>query len=85
LKLLTVGLQANLATAVAGKLLQGVSAAYLTRIAGKSFVDYFENQQDWGDGGMQAVVEKHYRLNRRDQIMQQFVQQAITSVRGIHQ
>ncbi|MEM7062960.1 MAG: GTP-binding protein [Cyanobacteria bacterium P01_B01_bin.77] len=77
LKLLTVGLQANLATAVAGKLLQGVSAAYLTRIAGKSFVDYFENQQDWGDGGMQAVVEKHYQLNRRDQILQQFVQKAI--------
>ena len=79
LKLLTVGLQANLATAVAGKLLQGVSAAYLTRIAGKSFVDYFENQQDWGDGGMQAVVEKHYQLNRRDQIVQQFIQRALVS------
>ncbi|NEZ56311.1 YcjF family protein [Adonisia turfae] len=82
LKLLTVGLQANLATAVAGKLLQGVSAAYLTRIAGKSFVDYFENQQDWGDGGMQAVLEKQYQLNRRDQIVQQFIQQAIASVRS---
>ena len=82
LKLLTVGLQANLATAVAGKLLQGVSAAYLTRIAGKSFVDYFENQQEWGDGGMQAVLEKHYQLNRRDQVVQQFVQQAIAAVRS---
>ncbi len=80
LKLLTVGLQANLATVVAGKLLQGVSAAYLTRIAGKSFVDYFENQQEWGDGGIQAVVEKHYQLNRRDQIVQQFIQQALASV-----
>ena len=80
LKLLTVGLQANLATAVAGKLLQGVSAAYLTRIAGKSFVDYFANQQSWGDGGMQAVVEKHYQLNRRDQMVQQFIQQAIRSM-----
>ena len=77
LKLLTVGLQANLATAVAGKLIQGVSAAYLTRIAGKSFVDYFANQQDWGDGGMQAVVEKHYQLNRREQIVQQFIQQVL--------
>ncbi len=81
LKLLTVGLQANLTTAIAGKLLQGVSAAYLTRIAGKSFVDYFKNHQDWGDGGMQAVVEKHYQLNRRDQIVQQFIQQALASVR----
>ncbi|MEM9803812.1 MAG: GTP-binding protein [Cyanobacteria bacterium P01_D01_bin.56] len=82
LKLLTVGLQANLATAVAGKLLQGVSAAYLTRIAGKSFIDYFANQQEWGDGGMQAVVEKHYQLNRRDQMLQQFIQQAIKSIRS---
>ncbi|MEM6252082.1 MAG: GTP-binding protein [Cyanobacteria bacterium P01_D01_bin.156] len=80
LKLLTVGLQANLATAVAGKLLQGASAAYLTRIAGKSFVDYFANQQSWGDGGMQAVVEKHYQLNRRDQMLQQFIQQAVKSI-----
>ncbi|MEM8612253.1 MAG: GTP-binding protein [Cyanobacteria bacterium P01_H01_bin.105] len=77
LKLLTIGLQSNLATAIVGKILQGVSAAYLTRIAGKSFVDYFENQQDWGDGGMQAVVEKHYQLNRRDQVVQQFIQQAL--------
>lgn len=82
LKLLTVGLQANLATAVAGKLLQGVSAAYLTRIAGKSFVDYFANQQNWGDGGMQAVVEKHYQLNRQEQIVQQFVHQALNSIRS---
>ncbi|MBT9311647.1 YcjF family protein [Leptothoe kymatousa] len=82
LKLLTVGLQTNLATVAAGKLLQGASAAYLTRIAGKSFMDYFSNQQDWGDGGMQAVVEKHYQLNRRDQILQQFIQQAIQTLRS---
>ncbi|NEQ48969.1 MAG: DUF697 domain-containing protein [Leptolyngbya sp. SIO3F4] len=82
LKLLSIGLQANVATAVAGKLLQGVSAAYLTRIAGKSFVDYFENQQDWGDGGMQAVLEKHYQLNRREQIVQQFVRQIVRREAG---
>lgn len=82
LKLLTIGLQANLATAIAGKLLQGVSAAYLTRIAGKSFMDYFENQQQWGDGGMQAVLEKHYQLNRRDQIVQQFIKQALTTIQS---
>jgi hypothetical protein len=28
-------------------------------------------------------VEKHYQLNRRDQIVQQFVQQAIQSVGGL--
>ncbi|MEL7505151.1 MAG: GTP-binding protein [Cyanobacteria bacterium J06554_6] len=77
LKLLTLGLQANIATAVAGKLIQGVSAAYLTRIAGKSFITYFQQNQDWGDGGIQTVVEKQYQLNRREAFVKAFVQSAV--------
>ncbi len=77
MKLLAVGLQANIATAVASKLLQGVSAAYLTRIAGKSFISYFQANQDWGDGGVQAEVERQYRLNQRDEFIKQFLQSAI--------
>ena len=77
MKLLAVGLQANLATAVASKLLQGVSAAYLTQIAGKSFVTYFQANQDWGDGGVQAVVEQQYQLNRKDEFVKQFLSNAI--------
>lgn len=82
LRLLSIGLQASVAAAVAGKLIQGVSAAYLTRIAGKSFMEYFENQQGWGDGGIQAVVEKHYRLNRREELVQRFVQSALASLKS---
>jgi uncharacterized protein len=77
MKLLSVGLQATIATAVASKLLQGVSAAYLTRIAGKSFITYFQANQDWGDGGIQAVVEQQYQLNRRDEFVKQFLRSAI--------
>ena len=77
MKMLAVGLQANLATAVASKLLQGVSAAYLTRIAGKSFVTYFQANQNWGDGGVQAVVEQQYQLNRKDEFVKQFLGSAI--------
>lgn len=77
MKLLAVGLQANLATAVASKLLQGVSAAYLTQIAGKSFITYFRANQDWGDGGVQAVVEQQYQLNRKDEFVKQFLSSAI--------
>ncbi|MBE9078880.1 GTP-binding protein [Romeria aff. gracilis LEGE 07310] len=80
MQLLAVGLQTNLATAVAGKLVQGVSAAYLTRIAGKSFIEYFQQHQDWGDGGMQAVIERQYQLNRRDDFLRQFLQTAIERV-----
>ncbi len=77
MKLLSVGLQATVATAIASKLLQGVSAAYLTRIAGKSFIVYFQANQDWGDHGIQAVVEQQYQLNRRDAFVKQFLHSAI--------
>jgi small GTP-binding protein len=74
--LLSLGLQLNLATAVAGRALKGASGAYLTRIAGKSFVEYFQHNQTWGDGGMGAVIEEQFRLNQRDVLLKAFVQEA---------
>ena len=49
-EILARALQLNLATYLVGKAIQGVTAAYLTRIAGKSFIEYFRHDQDWGDG-----------------------------------
>ena len=77
MKLLAVGLQMNVATAVASKLLQGASAAYLTRIAGKSFITYFQANQSWGDGGVQTEVERQYRLNQKDEFVKQFLQNVV--------
>ncbi|HEY9879078.1 MAG TPA: GTP-binding protein [Leptolyngbyaceae cyanobacterium] len=76
-ELLAIGLQTNLATALAGRALQGISAAYLTRIAGKSFIEYFRHNQDWGDGGMGEVVQEQFRLNQREAFIKTFVQDAI--------
>lgn len=59
---------------------QAVTAAYLTRIAGYSFVTYFSQNQDWGDGGMAEVVEQQFQLNRREQFMQEFIKEAIQRV-----
>ncbi|MEM6500855.1 MAG: GTP-binding protein [Cyanobacteria bacterium P01_C01_bin.89] len=78
--ILTTALQFNLATAVIGKGIQGVAAAYLTRIAGKSFTEYFRNDQDWGDGGITEVVQKQFQLNKRDQFIKLFVKEAISKV-----
>jgi uncharacterized protein (DUF697 family) len=39
--ILAKALQLNFATYIVGKAIQAVSAAYLTRIAGKSFIEYF--------------------------------------------
>jgi hypothetical protein len=78
--ILALGLQTNLATMVAGRALKGASGAYLTRIAGKSFVEYFRQNQNWGDGGMGVVVEQQFRLNQRDVLMQAFIKEAISRV-----
>lgn len=80
IELLSTALQFNLGTLIIGRAIQGVSAAYLTRIAGKSFIEYFRHDQDWGDGGMTEVVQRQFQLNRRDEFVKSFVQEAITRV-----
>lgn len=79
-ELLAKILQTNLATYLVGKAIQGVTAAYLTRIAGKSFVEYFRHDQDWGDGGITEVVQQQFQLSRRDEFVKDFVGEAIAKV-----
>jgi GTPase SAR1 family protein len=79
-ELLAKVLQTQMATYVIGKAIQAITAAYLTRIAGKSFVEYFRADQDWGDGGMTEVVQKQFQLSRRDEFIKAFVKDAIAKV-----
>ena len=78
--ILAKALQFHFATYVVGKAIQAVSAAYLTRIAGKSFVEYFRRNLDWGDGGITEVVQQQFQLSRRDEFVKSFVQDAISKV-----
>ena len=78
--LLARALQFHFATYIVGKAIQGVSAAYLTRIAGKSFIEYFKRDRNWGDGGMTEVVQKQFQLTRKDEFVKAFVKDAITKV-----
>ncbi|MBD2129288.1 GTP-binding protein [Microcoleus sp. ZQ-A2] len=80
IELLSTALRLNVATIVIGKAIQGVTGAYLTRIAGKSFIEYFRNDQDWGDGGITEVVQRQFQLNRKDEFIKAFVQEAIARV-----
>ena len=80
IELLSTALQLNVATFMIGRAIQGVTAAYLTRIAGKSFIEYFRHDQDWGDGGMTEVVQRQFQLNRRDEFVKAFIQEAIARV-----
>lgn len=78
--LLSTALQLSIGGMIVGRAIQGVSAAYLTRIAGRSFIEYFRHDQDWGDGGITEVVQRQFQLNRRDEFVKSFVQEAITRV-----
>ncbi|MCU0569789.1 MAG: GTP-binding protein [Oculatellaceae cyanobacterium Prado106] len=80
IELFTIALQTNVGTFLIGRAIQGVTAAYLTRIAGKSFIEYFRRDQNWGDGGMSEVVQEQFRLNQREAFMRGFMKEAIARV-----
>jgi small GTP-binding protein len=80
MQLVTTSLQLNMATLAVGKVVQGISAAYLTRIAGRSFIEYFRHDQDWGDGGMTEVVQQQFQLNRKEEFIKGFIQEAVAKV-----
>tara|TARA_B100000965_G_scaffold273985_1_gene232012 strand:- start:1482 stop:3026 length:1545 start_codon:yes stop_codon:yes gene_type:complete len=78
--LISSTLSMTLPTLIVSKVIQGVSVSWLTRIAGASFITYFQQDQNWGDGGIQEVVEYHYNLNKRDYYFESFIQRAYERV-----
>jgi small GTP-binding protein len=79
-QLVAGALSLNIATLVVGRAIQGIVAAYLTRIAGKSFIEYFRQDQDWGDGGMTEVVQRQFQLTRKEEFVKAFVKDAFNKV-----
>jgi hypothetical protein len=65
---------------VVGRAIQAVSVAWLTRVAGRSFITYFRQDQDWGDGGLPEVLQKEYELNRREGALKSFLTAALQRV-----
>lgn len=59
---------------------QAVTGAWLTRVAGRSLIVYFQQDQSWGDGGIQEVVQRQYELNRRGDAMAEFLDTALRQV-----
>ena len=73
-------LSLNLPALLLSRALQAVGAAWLTRVAGRSFIVYFQQDQSWGDGGLQQVLQREYDLSRREDALQQFLQTALQRV-----
>lgn len=73
-------LKASLVGYVAGGAIEALAGAYLTRMAGDAFIEYFAHDQDWGDGGMQGAIERKFRIQRQGEFIAEFVKEAARRV-----
>ncbi|WP_445635564.1 GTP-binding protein [Nostoc sp. DSM 114161] len=83
-KAVSTVLKSNAVTFVAGGLVQGVSAAYLTRVAGLSLVEYFQQQEIATDSGsnlnlekLRETLQKVFGQNQQIAFLQGFVKQGV--------
>ncbi len=75
-------LSTNVTSTFISKSIQSITAAWIIRLVGLSFVKYFEQNQNWGDGGMQEVIENIYEMNKREEIMKNFINEAIQKIKN---
>ncbi|MHC5110426.1 MAG: YcjF family protein [Planctomycetota bacterium] len=80
--LLGKALKASLVGYAAGGAIEAVAGAYLTRLSGAAFVEYFAEDQDWGEGGMQGAIERQFSLQRKDEFLAEFIKEATLRVLG---
>lgn len=82
-KAVSTALKSNAVTFVAGGVVQGVSAAYLTRLAGVSLIEYFQQQEvDSSATGLNLdklgqTLQNVFRQNQQLVFLQGFVKQSI--------
>ena len=53
------------------------------RIVGLSIIKYFDNGQQWGDGGIQEVINNIYNLNKREKLLNKFIKEAINKIKFV--
>ncbi len=82
----TIGsiLKSNAITFVAGGVVQGVSAAYLTRLAGISLIEYFQEQEAAAHSETQLnldklgqTLQKVFQQNQQMAFLQAFIKQSV--------
>jgi hypothetical protein len=80
LAILSPALASSLTKIIISKSIQSFTAGWLIRIVGLSLIEYFKNGQDWGDGGVQEVVDKIYKISKRQDTLNNFVKEAISKI-----
>ena len=80
-------LKTNAITYTAGGLVQGISAAYLTRIAGLSLIEYWQTQEVNSESGLNldklsAILKRVFQQNQRAAFIQSFVTATASKLRA---
>ncbi|MBP0008415.1 MULTISPECIES: DUF697 domain-containing protein [unclassified Roseofilum] len=83
---ITSVLKTNAITYTAGGLVQGISAAYLTRIAGLSLIEYFQTQDFNPEQGLNldkltSIIKTIFEQNQRTAFIQSFVTSAVNKLK----
>ena len=81
LAVITNLLSSNFTTIYLSKSLQSITSCWLIRIVGLAIIKYFNNGQNWGDGGIQEVIQNIYKFNKREKYLNKFIQEAISKIR----
>tara|TARA_S200000501_G_scaffold231410_1_gene217008 strand:+ start:1722 stop:3023 length:1302 start_codon:yes stop_codon:yes gene_type:complete len=81
LNVITTTLSSNFSTIIISKSLQSITSCWLIRLVGLSIIEYFKNEQNWGDGGIQEVIQNIYHLNKREDLLNKFIVEAINKIK----
>ena len=81
LAVITNILSTNFTTIYISKSIQSITSCWRIRIVGLSIIKYFNNGQNWGDGGIQEVIQDIYKLNKREKYLNKFIHEAINKIR----
>ena len=73
-------LSTNFTTRFITKSVQSITAAWIIRLVGLAFIQYFEKNQSWGDEGIQEIVQKLYEINKREDILKDFLKEALNKI-----
>ena len=77
LNLITNLLSLNFTAQFINKSAQSITTAWIIRIVGLSLIKYFQQNQSWGDGGIHEVVQNIYEINKKEEILDNFIKEAI--------
>ena len=80
MNLFTSLLSTNFTTRFITNSVQSITAAWIIRLVGLAFIQYFEKNQSWGDEGIQEIVQKLYEINKREDILKDFLKEALNKI-----